>query len=553
MNDSRNEIRALWCRQLSGEPLTERESEQLRDALRGDRDLQQELSDDATSHSLLLSVKDVAQTEDRFVQAVMQQTTTVQGDPVATENSTSPLPVVETNSVDSSKTTSPGLSTRANSQLGNSRRGRSRQRAQRWTAFLLTFVLFLSVGLIVWFQSPGQGPSEIAGTGPSAEESAVKQKPKTPLKGDRPEIINDRNVATTDDVSPAENQTSDNANNTSPQLATNENTPAPSPFNEKPANSNPPNMIEEIPPTVPAQLFATLTKVEDPVWERDDTVGSRLGDEVVRLFGGTIELTFDDGAVVTLQGPVEFQPRTAGLLDLRRGQLSASVPKPAIGFTVITPTSEVVDLGTEFDVSVKDTGASDVMIRKGEVEVAPGGRTGKNIQQWKLVPGGLNHASFYARPGQGKPGPIVAKVQGARGQFQAIISLGGKTAKFRSEDTFNNVHKRVMTQLKNPQNGMNRQWQDFVDSMQGKMRGTMNFNGRQMPFGNLDEVMRLHNQLQNQLNIDDATPFKGSININGKVIEFKTQEEFEAARRTAFGPAATFGAGDIFDRKSGPR
>ena len=64
MNDSRNEIRALWCQQLSGEPLTEQESELLRDALRGDRDLQQELSDDATSHSLLLSVKDVAQTED---------------------------------------------------------------------------------------------------------------------------------------------------------------------------------------------------------------------------------------------------------------------------------------------------------------------------------------------------------------------------------------------------------------------------------------------------------------------------------------------------------
>jgi len=317
-------------------------------------------------------------------------------------------------------------------------------------------------------------------------------------------------------------------------------------------------MPQDTPPAVASQAFATLTRLTNPVWEREASVGSRLGDEVVRLFGGTIELTFDDGAVVTLEGPVEFQPRAAGLMDLRRGQLSANVPKPAIGFTVLTPTSEVVDLGTEFEVSVKDTGASDVVIKKGEVEVAPGGRTGRSIQKWKLVPGGLNRASFYARPDNGKPGPIVAKVQGARGQFHGIISIDGKTADFRSEDTFNSIHERVLAQLKNPQDNTQRQWQDFVDSMQNKMRGTMNFNGRQMQFGNFDEVMRLHNQLRNQVTPNAGTPnapapFSGSININGKVIQFKTREEFEAARRTAFGPAANFGAGDIFNRQRGPK
>ena len=88
--------------------------------------------------------------------------------------------------------------------------------------------------------------------------------------------------------------------------------------------------------------------------------------------------------------------------------------------------------------------------------------------------------------------------------------------------------------------------------MQAQMRGTMNFNGRQMQFGNFDEVMRLHNQLPSQIGSNAETSFTGSININGKVIQFKTREEFEAARKSAFGAAANFGAGDFSNRKRPP-
>ena len=547
MNESRDRIRALWVRQLSDEQLTEAESQLLKNALREDSELMRELSDDATSHALLQSLEQITQTEDVFVQAVMQQVTEIQQVPLAAANSkpSVPAPFV------SSDHESTGLPMVANKQSSNDSRASSRQRFQQWTSILLTLVLFLSVGVVFWLQS--QQPSEIAGTSPSPGEQDAASEPETPLQKDNSESVNERDLIAADDLSPDDGEMPTDAANSPPQIAGSDNTPGLSVTENNVANSDPPSMSEETPPAVVSHAFATLTRLNNPVWEREDSVGSRLGDEVVRLFGGTIELTFDDGAVVTLEGPVEFQPRSAGLLDLRRGQLAANVPKPAIGFTVLTPTSEVVDLGTEFEVSVKDTGASDVVIRKGEVEVAPGGRTGRDIQKWKLVPGGLNRASFYARPDKGQPGPIVAKVQGARGQFQGIISIDGKTAKFRSEDTFNNVHERVITQLKNPQDNVQRQWQDFVDSLQNKMRGTMNLNGRQMQFGNLDEVMRLHNQLRNQLNSNAATPFNGSINVNGQVIKFSTREEFEAARRTAFGPAANFGAGDVSDMQNGPR
>lgn len=539
MNDSRNEIRELWCRQLSGEQLNGHESQRLQNALREDSDLQFELSGDATSHALLSSLEDVAQTKDKFVQAVMQQINADQAAPLDSAI-TMATSVIE----------SPGLPMVADARGSDDRRENKRQRSQLWLSFAVTLVLFVSLGLFFWSQSQRQ--QNVVETGRSTNKSDVEQKSVRPLQVDQPTVDDDRNVAVADDVNPNGSHPAEDADDSPPRVAVNDNETTPSTPDDDLASSEAPNMTEETRPDIASQSFATLTSIENPVWEREDTVGARLRNEVVRLFGGTIELTFDDGAIVTLEGPVEFQPLTASLLELRRGHLSATVPKPAIGFKVITPTAEVVDLGTEFDVSVKDTGASDVVIRKGEIEVAPGGRNSKNIQKWKLVPGGLNHASFYARPGNDQSGPIVAKAQGARGQFRGVISIDGKTAKFRSENTFNNVHQRVLTHLKNSQDTIQPQWQDFVDSMQQKMRGTMNFNGRQMQFGNLDEVMRLHNQLQSQLNIRAGTPFNGSIDINGKVIQFQTREEFEAARRAAFGPAANFGAGDIFERQTGP-
>lgn len=539
MNDSRNEIRELWCRQLSGEQLNGHESQRLQNALREDSDLQFELSGDATSHALLSSLEDVAQTKDKFVQAVMQQINADQAAPLDSAN-TMATSVIE----------SPGLPMVADARRSDNRRENKRQRSQLWLSFAVTLVLFVSLGLFFWSQSQRQ--QNVAETERSPNKSDVEQKSVRPLQVDQPTVDDDHNVAVADDVNPNGSHPAEDADDSPPRVAVNDNETTPSTPDDDLASSEAPNMSEETRPDIASQSFATLTRIENPVWEREDTVGARLRNEVVRLFGGTIELTFDDGAIVTLEGPVEFQPLTASLLELRRGHLSATVPKPAIGFKVITPTAEVVDLGTEFDVSVKDTGASDVVIRKGEIEVAPGGRNSKNIQKWKLVPGGLNHASFYARPGNDQSGPIVAKAQGARGQFRGVISIDGKTAKFRSENTFNNVHQRVLTHLKNSQDTIQPQWQDFVDSMQQKMRGTMNFNGRQMQFGNLDEVMRLHNQLQSQLNIRAGTPFNGSIDINGKVIQFQTREEFEAARRAAFGPAANFGAGDIFERQAGP-
>lgn len=50
---------------------------------------------------------------------------------------------------------------------------------------------------------------------------------------------------------------------------------------------------------------------------------------------------------------------------LRHGKMTARVPAEAVGFEVICPHGKVIDLGTEFGVSVSPAGAADVYVFEG--------------------------------------------------------------------------------------------------------------------------------------------------------------------------------------------
>ncbi len=87
------------------------------------------------------------------------------------------------------------------------------------------------------------------------------------------------------------------------------------------------------------------------------------------LKSGCAELTSSNGLVVLLQGPATFTVEKPGVVSLMSGRLTASVPKPARGFTVNTPIAHVVDLGTEFGVSVEPSGQTDVQTFRGTVSL----------------------------------------------------------------------------------------------------------------------------------------------------------------------------------------
>ncbi len=117
--------------------------------------------------------------------------------------------------------------------------------------------------------------------------------------------------------------------------------------------------------------LATLSYASQARWESGDrALGEWLGIGRLNLEVGLARLDFSNGATVTLQGPAEFEILSANKTILKSGILTASMPESAIGFEVLTPAIDVVDLGTAFGVSVGADGETDVCVFEGKVEVS---------------------------------------------------------------------------------------------------------------------------------------------------------------------------------------
>ena len=89
----------------------------------------------------------------------------------------------------------------------------------------------------------------------------------------------------------------------------------------------------------------------------------------VRVSRGVVVLEFAIGATVSLEGPAELEIVSANSGFLNEGKLTAVVPPSAVGFTIQTPTSHVIDHGTEFGVQVLANGSSETHVFEGEVEL----------------------------------------------------------------------------------------------------------------------------------------------------------------------------------------
>ena len=118
---------------------------------------------------------------------------------------------------------------------------------------------------------------------------------------------------------------------------------------------------------------ATQVAEHDPV-----TMGEKY-----TLAAGLMEITYETGAKVILQGPCSYSVDSVrgGFLSL--GRLTARVEKEAASdqrpptrnplFAVRTPTATVTDLGTEFGVEVSAEGRTDARVFEGSVRVAADG------------------------------------------------------------------------------------------------------------------------------------------------------------------------------------
>lgn len=117
---------------------------------------------------------------------------------------------------------------------------------------------------------------------------------------------------------------------------------------------------------------ATLTRSESVVWTGSD-VPARVGDRlkqgrVLEISSGLAELEFPAGVSVLLDGPARFVITGPKSARLDHGRLVARVTEAkGRGFVVDGPSGRVVDLGTEFGVSVERSGEMEVHVLEGTV------------------------------------------------------------------------------------------------------------------------------------------------------------------------------------------
>ena len=141
---------------------------------------------------------------------------------------------------------------------------------------------------------------------------------------------------------------------------------------------------------------------------------------------GLLAVVFQSGARVILQGPAEIELSSPSALFLQHGKLTAEVSTAAHGFTVRTPNSTVVDLGTRFGVACQ-AGQTDVEVFVGRVLLRlDDQQSGGSPRE---LPLSANSAMrINGIPGQGrlKTEPLVA------GSRNFVQSLAGSAAQLQA-------------------------------------------------------------------------------------------------------------------------
>lgn len=168
-------------------------------------------------------------------------------------------------------------------------------------------------------------------------------------------------------------------------------------------------------PRLSTNSVATLLFADDCQWAEQERLveGQRLTARSVKLQRGLAVLRFDGGAAVVLQGPTELDLESRVSVRLASGRLTVRAPEEAAGFTVRTPASYVVDLGTEFAVVVERNGATELHVLEGEVAY---GKPGASEESAKLL--GAGHAVRYDQARE--PAPRIVPVNSPR--FADLLS-----------------------------------------------------------------------------------------------------------------------------------
>ncbi len=125
------------------------------------------------------------------------------------------------------------------------------------------------------------------------------------------------------------------------------------------------------------QVVATMVDSIGDQWTSSET-GLEKGDElfndrqIKELVSGVVKIRFYQGAEAIIEGPARFSCISNEQLSLESGKVYMMVEQKALGFSVITPQSKIIDLGTEFGIDITADGNNIVQVYKGTASLASG-------------------------------------------------------------------------------------------------------------------------------------------------------------------------------------
>ena len=196
----------------------------------------------------------------------------------------------------------------------------------------------------------------------------------------------------------------------------------------------------------PGLFVATLREASHAVWSNDGKpvdVGSRVEIGNLWLDAGEAELVFDSGARLLLAGPAKLNLESPLSLFIEQGKVAAHMPPSAVGFQVRTPTSTLVDQGTEFGVLVDPTGSTQVHVFRGQVDVHYDGSSDSGNDQEKIELMGHQARRIDT------PGSEGEQIEFSKARFGSLARRVAEPIQWRVSDG-GNGHFYQLVVAKNP-------------------------------------------------------------------------------------------------------
>lgn len=134
-------------------------------------------------------------------------------------------------------------------------------------------------------------------------------------------------------------------------------------------------ILRLVPPAGDIEV-ATLTDSLNAKWGDNGFMpnGTRMvtGQESYLLTQGLVKVLFDTRVQVVIEAPAEFRMLTGDRIGLTYGKVYVTVPKEAVGFSVYTQNSRIIDMGTEFGVEADSRGDTRLHVLKGKTVLLAG-------------------------------------------------------------------------------------------------------------------------------------------------------------------------------------